>query len=245
MEHTKNAIVTGGAKRIGRAIVDSLSQTGWAIAIHYKSSKQEADDCADSLRNSGRKAAAIYCDLSDAQEVDTLIHRTSVALGGPISLLVNSASNFEEDEAQTFDRRSWDAHFEPNLRAPVTLARNMAMQLPSGEQGLVINIIDQRVMALKPNLFTYTLSKAALWTATQTLAQALAPNVRVVAISPGPTLANAYMTEDEFQKKKLRTLTKRGASLDEIVKAVNYVISADSLTGSMIMADGGQHLARQ
>lgn len=244
MDDMKCALVTGGAKRIGRAIVDSLSQKGWAVGIHYKSSKNEAVTCAKSMQNRGKKAEAMYCDLSNPEEAELLIHRTSKALDRPVNLLVNSASNFQDDSAQTFDREGWDAHFEPNLRAPVTLARDMALQLPKGKQGLVINIVDQRVTALKPNLFTYTLSKAALWTATQTLAQALAPNVRVVAISPGPTLANIYMTESEFQAKKLRTLTKRGTNLDEIVKAVHYIISADSLTGSMIMVDGGQHLVR-
>lgn len=244
MNNTKRALVTGGAKRIGRAIVESLAQKGWTVGIHYKNSQNEALTCASSLQKIGKKAEAVYCDLSRSEEVDELIRNTSDALDGPISLLVNSASNFQDDSAQTFDRETWDAHFEPNLRAPVTLARNMALHLPEDKQGLVINIIDQRVMALKPSLFTYTLSKAALWTATQTLAQALAPRVRVVAISPGPTLANIYMTEAEFQAKKLRTLTKRGTNLDEIVKAVHYIISADSLTGSMIMADGGQHLVR-
>lgn len=245
MREERRALVTGGARRIGRAIVDSLSSSGWAVGVHYKNSKQEAIDCAEHLMNSDKKAVALYCDLSKPEQVDKLINQTSDFLGGPVNLLVNSASNFQEDLAQNFDQDGWDAHFEPNLRAPVTLARDMASQIPEGKQGLVINIIDQRVMALKPNLFTYTLSKAALWTATQTLAQALAPNVRVVAISPGPTMPNIYMTDADFHAKKLRTLTQRGTSLDEIVKAIDYIISADSLTGSMIMADGGQHLVRQ
>ena len=239
------ALVTGGAKRIGRSLVEALSEDGWTVGIHYKSSKKEAENCVNAIVNAGGNAATLYCNLSNPTEVNQLIKCASVALDGPVNLLINSASHFEDDTAQTFNQDSWDAHFEPNLRSPVTLARDMARHLPEKESGLVINIIDQRVKALKPNLFSYTLSKSALWTATQTLAQSLAPNVRVVAISPGPTLANIYMSEEEFQAKKQRTLTKRGSSLNEIVKATRYIISADSLTGSMIMADGGQHLARK
>ena len=174
-----------------------------------------------------------------------LIEQSAEALGQPVTLLVNSASAFLEDTATGHSRADWDGHFEPNLRAPIHLAQQFAAALPDNEQGLIVNMIDQRVWKLTPQFFTYTLSKAALWQATKTLAQALAPRIRVNGIGPGPTLQSIHQTEEEFAAEAEATLTGKGSSPEEIVKALRYLVSADSVTGQMIASDGGQHLMWQ
>jgi NAD(P)-dependent dehydrogenase (short-subunit alcohol dehydrogenase family) len=184
-------------------------------------------------------------DLADEAARSTLVADAARRIGPPLTLLVNSASTFADDTAMNHSRADWDFHFEPNLRAPIHLAQQLARALPAGEKGLVVNLIDQRVWKLTPQFFTYTLSKAALWQATQTLAQALAPNVRVNAIGPGPTLQSIHQSAQAFAAETAATLTGEGSSPDEIVRALRYFISATSVTGQMIASDGGQHLMWQ
>tara|TARA_R110002051_G_scaffold10868_2_gene40636 strand:+ start:9982 stop:10734 length:753 start_codon:yes stop_codon:yes gene_type:complete len=239
------ALVTGAGARLGRAMALALGEDGWKVAVHYHSSSEGADETCERIRKAGGTAEPVQADLADEADRSGLVAGAAKALGGPVSLLINSASTFHDDTALTHSREDWDAHMEPNLRAPIHLAQQMASGLPDGEKGLVINMIDQRVWKLNPIFFTYTLSKAALWQATRTLAQALAPDIRVNGIGPGPTLASAHQTPEEFAAEKAATLTGQGSSPEEIVRAMRYLIAASSVTGQMIASDGGQHLMWQ
>jgi len=239
------ALVTGAGIRLGRAMAEALGADGWAVAIHYRGSKAGAEEAAATIRKAGGRAELIACDLADEAARAGLVAEAARKLGRPVTLLVNSASTFADDTATDHSRADWDHHFEPNLRAPIHLAQQLARALPAGEKGLVVNLIDQRVWKLTPQFFTYTLSKAALWQATQTLAQALAPDVRVNAIGPGPTLQSIHQSPEAFAAETAATLTGEGSSPDEIVRALRYFIAASSVTGQMIASDGGQHLMWQ
>ena len=239
------ALVTGAGARLGRAMALALGQDGWAVAVHYRNSKDGAEETCAMIREGGGTAAPVAADLADEAARSDLVARAADALGGPLSLLINSASTFEDDSLAGHSRADWDFHMEPNLRAPIHLAQQMAAALPAGQKGLVINIIDQRVWKLNPLYFTYTLSKAALWQATQTMAQALAPGIRVNAIGPGPVLASTHQTPEDFAAEQASMLMGEGTSPEEIVRAVRYLISATSVTGQMIACDAGQHLMWQ
>jgi len=239
------ALVTGAGMRLGRAMAEALGADGWAVAVHYRGSKAAAEEAAAAIGRAGGRAELLACDLANEAARADLVAEAARKLGRPVSLLVNSASTFADDTATDHSRADWDHHFEPNLRAPIHLAQQLARALPAGEKGLVVNLIDQRVWKLTPQFFTYTLSKAALWQATQTLAQALAPNVRVNAIGPGPTLQSIHQSAQAFAAETAATLTGEGSSPDEIVRALRYFISATSVTGQMIASDGGQHLMWQ
>ncbi len=241
----KNALITGAGKRIGRALAEALGQDGWSVAVHYRSSARGAEETASTIDAAGGKGVIVQGDLTEEKDLKALVPAASRKLGGPLTLLVNSASTFEDDTARNHDRQSWDLHFDANLRAPVALSQAFANALPDGEKGLIVNMIDQRVWKLNPQFFTYTLSKAALLTATTTLAQALAPNIRVNGIGPGPTMKSVHQSEEEFEAERRATLTQEGSDPGEIVRALRYLIAADSVTGQMIAVDGGQHLMWQ
>ncbi len=238
------ALVTGGAKRIGRAIVEDLAAHGFAVAVHANRSSIEAEALVARIAAGGGRAAAVQADLTDMATAGDLIGAAAAALG-PISLLVNCASIFEDDSALDFDWDAWDRHFAIHLKAPVLLARTFAQTLPQGREGLVVNIIDQRVWRLTPRYFSYALSKSALWTATQTMAQALAPRIRVNAIGPGPTLKNVRQDDADFAAQVDGLILKRGPELAEFGATIRYLWQARSVTGQMIALDGGQHLAWQ
>jgi NAD(P)-dependent dehydrogenase (short-subunit alcohol dehydrogenase family) len=201
-----------------------------------------AEDLAGLLRSDGARAAIVQADLADGDDVETIVRRAAEALG-PLDLLVNNASEFEPDEAETLTRDRWDRHFAVNLRAPAFLARDFARQLPADRTGSIVNIIDQRVLKLTPQFFSYTLTKAALHAATTTMAQALAPRIRVNAIGPGPTLTNSRQGEEDFLKQASAVPLRRGPSPEEIADAVAFLARSPSITGQMIAVDGGQHLA--
>ncbi|HPE48343.1 MAG TPA: SDR family oxidoreductase [Hyphomonas sp.] len=239
------ALVTGAGARLGRAMAVALGEDGWTVAVHYRASAKGAGETCDMIRAAGGTAEPLRADLASEADRSGLIARASEALGGPVSLLVNSASTFDDDSVQEHSRADWDKHMEPNLRAPVHLAQQMAAALPDGRKGLIVNLIDQRVLKLNPLFFTYTLSKAALWQATQTLAQALAPSIRVNAIGPGPVLKSVHQSDADFAAEKAATLTGEGSSPEEIVRALRYLVAASSVTGQMILCDGGQHLMWQ
>ena len=241
----KRALITGAGQRLGQAMASALGARGYGVAIHYRGSVDGAEATAAAVREAGGEAALLQADLQSEAEVAELVPRAVQALGGPLGLLVNSASAFLPDEAADHERCGWDLHMEVNLRAPVHLAQIFAAALPEDEKGVVVNMIDQRVWKLNPTFFTYTLSKAALWAATQTLAQGLAPRVRVNGIGPGPTLQNARQSENDFQKQVDATLTGEGSNPDEIVRALLYLLDATAVTGQMIAVDGGQHLIWQ
>ncbi len=238
----KAALVTGGAQRIGRRIVERLTAEGYAVAIHCRRSADEAERMADRIRQAGGEAVVVQADLAEADAVERLVPEAVQALG-PLTLLVNNASEFEPDEIETLTQERWDRHFAVNLRAPAFLARDFAHQLPAEGQGCIVNIVDQRVWKLTPQFFSYTLTKAALFTATQTMAQALAPRIRVNAIGPGPTLSNIRQGDEDFDKQSSAVLLGHGGTPDEIADAVLYLAKAGSVTGQMIAVDGGQHLA--
>ncbi|MEE1609674.1 SDR family oxidoreductase [Microvirga sp. CF3016] len=238
----KAALVTGGAQRIGRRIVERLAGEGYAVAIHCRRSTGEAETMAAGIREQGGRAVVVRADLADGGAVERLVPEAVGALG-PLTLLVNNASEFEPDEVETLLQDRWDRHFAVNLRAPTFLARDFAHQLPADGRGCIVNIVDQRVWKLTPQFFSYTLTKAALFSATQTMAQALAPRIRVNAIGPGPTLSNVRQGDEDFAKQSEAVLLGRGGTPDEIADAVLYLAQARSVTGQMIAVDGGQHLA--
>ena len=238
----KTALVTGGARRIGKAIVDDLAAHGFAVAIHANTSLDEAEAMADTIRRQGGTAVALAADLSETAATELLIAEATDALG-PIGLLVNNASLFKPDSLDALDPDLWDRHFNVHVRAPSILVRDFARQLPATKSGLVVNIVDQRVWNPTPRYYSYTLSKAALWMATRTMAQALAPSIRVNAIGPGPSLPNERQDPRDFQQQVEGLILKTGPRLDEFGRTVRYLFESPSVTGQMIALDGGQHLA--
>ncbi|HUZ66375.1 MAG TPA: SDR family oxidoreductase [Beijerinckiaceae bacterium] len=236
------ALVTGGSRRIGRAIAERLAALGYALAVHASPrSLPEAQEFVAKLRESGVRAEAFCCDLADVKAIAELIPAASAALG-PITLLVNNASIFEDDSAENFDCVSFDRHIAINLRAPVHLVSLFAAALPDDREGNVVNVIDQRVWRLTPEFFSYTLAKSALWTATRTLAQTFAPRIRVNAVGPGPVLPNGAEGEAGFALEIAEVPLRSAVTPAEIAGAVAYLASARSVTGQMIAVDAGQHL---
>jgi NAD(P)-dependent dehydrogenase (short-subunit alcohol dehydrogenase family) len=243
-EAAGTALVTGGGKRIGKAIVEDLAAHGFAVAIHANRSLVEAEALAARVRDEGGRAAVVAADLTDMGAVGDLVGRAEAALG-PVSLLVNNASLFVDDSVQDFDWAAWDRHFAIHVKAPALLAQKFARALPEGQEGLIVNMIDQRVWRPTPRYFSYALSKSTLWTETQMIAQALGPRIRVNAIGPGPTLKNVRQNDKDFDAQVDGLILKRGPELSEFGATIRYLWAARSVTGQMIALDGGQHLAWQ
>jgi NAD(P)-dependent dehydrogenase (short-subunit alcohol dehydrogenase family) len=241
-EKDKVALVTGGAKRIGAEIARGLAGAGFTAAIHYRRSREEAAALAEDIRREGGRAEIFAADLSQPEACTALIDEASAALG-PVRLLVNNASAFEPDSPTELDWEKWGRHFSIHLKAPVALASRFATALPADLDGLVVNIIDQRVWRLNPRFFSYTLSKSALWAATQTMAQALAPRIRVNALGPGPTMKNERQSDADFRQQTESVILGHGPALEEFSRTILYLWEAKSVTGQMIAIDGGQHLA--
>lgn len=235
------ALVTGAARRLGAAIALALADEGFAVAVHARDSRAEAEATAAAVRANGAAACVLQADLARESEVVTLVPAATAALG-PIGVLINNASTFERDEWEDVTRASWDAHMEANLRAPFRLMQDFARALPEAAEGVVINMLDQRVWSLTPHFVSYTLSKAGLWTLTQTMALALAPRIRVVGIGPGPALANVRQTQEHFRRQSESTPLGRPTSPEEVARAVLAVLALPSYTGQMLALDGGQHL---
>lgn len=238
------AFVTGGAKRLGRAIALRLAGAGWDVAIHCHSSIDAAEATAAEIRALGRRALVLQADLGQEAEVELLLPAIGRDLG-PVSCLVNNASVFEMDKVDTATRESWDKHIETNLRAPLVLSQAFARQLPTGMPGNIINMLDQRVWKLTPYFLSYTVAKMGLWTLTRTLALALAPQIRVNAIGPGPTLPSPRQSPEHFAAQSAAMPLGHGATPDEIAAAALYILSSPSMTGQMIALDGGEHLGWQ
>ncbi|MFT7106215.1 MAG: NAD(P)-dependent dehydrogenase (short-subunit alcohol dehydrogenase family) [Yoonia sp.] len=229
-----------------------LGQRGYDVAVHYAGSEAGALDTVAQLETLGRQGVAMQSDLLDEHATQTLIGRAAGALGGPLTCLINNASIFEYDNIKTSTRESWDRHIESNLRAPFVLAQHFADQVPApvvdemGEpvaQGLVINMLDQRIHKLTPEFMSYTIAKMGLWAMTRTTAQALAPRVRVNGIGPGPTLQGHRQSKDHFDRQRAATILKRGANPSDITAALGFFLDAPTVTGQMLAIDGGQHLA--
>ncbi|ODN71471.1 SDR family oxidoreductase [Methylobrevis pamukkalensis] len=240
----ETALVTGGARRIGRAIAVGLARAGFRVAIHCNTSRAEAQRVVAEIAAAGGEAAIVRGDLADAAAVAELIPQAEAALG-PVSLVVNNASMFVGDTVDDLDPDLFARQMAVNLAAPCLLASQLAARLPDGWSGNVVNMIDQRVWRLTPNFFSYTLAKSALWTATRTMAQGLAPRIRVNGIGPGPTLANERQSPEDFRRQSEAVLLGAGPGTDEIVAAVLFLVTTPSITGQMLALDGGQHLAWQ
>lgn len=227
---------------MGRAISEDLARHGFAVAIHADRSIDAARALADDLQRQGLVAAAVRADLLDEGEAEGLLDQAAAALG-PVVALVNNASIFEQDSADRFEPKIFDRHFGIHVRAPSILAAAFLRQLPPDRDGLIVNIIDQRVWKLTPQFYSYTLSKAALWTATQTLAQALAPRIRVNAIGPGPSFRSERQAQADFDRQVAGVPLKRGPAPCEFGQTIRFLFDTPSITGQMIALDGGQHLA--
>jgi NAD(P)-dependent dehydrogenase (short-subunit alcohol dehydrogenase family) len=238
----KVALITGAAKRIGRAIAMKLARDGFAVALHYHSSRREAAELARQIVAMGGVASLNEADLADPASPDRMVAGAVKALGR-LDLLVNNAAIFQGDSIAGLDLALWRRQFAINLEAPVFLAAAFAKSLPAGAEGAIVNIIDNRVLRLTPQNMSYTLAKSALWTATQTLAQALAPRIRVNAVGPGPTFANAFQGEAGLAHEAAAVLLERPTSGADVADAVAYLAAARSTTGQFIAVDSGQHLA--
>jgi len=240
----KAVLVTGAARRLGRAIALDLGAHGWSVAVHYNSSQADAEETVALLHGKHVHAAAINADLTMEDDVDRLIDRAREVVG-PLTALINNASVFEEDSITTMTRASWDKHIETNLRAPLVLARDFAEQLPDGQEGAIVNLLDQRLLKPTPQFLSYGVSRAGLGWLTVTLAQALAPRVRVNGVAPGPTLKNDRQSDAHFNRQQAATILGRGSTPADVAGAVRYLLEARAVTGQMIAVDGGQHLIWQ
>lgn len=237
----KSVLVTGAARRIGRAIAVNLAKTGWSVVVHCNRSDEEAEAVVDEISSLGGKAVVVKADLAIEEDTAGLIRKANEAIG-PLSCLVNNASVFEKDTPETATRETWETHMQVNLRAPFQLTQEFLLQRPGDVEGNIINLIDQRVWNLTPFFTSYTVSKVALWGLTQNLALALAPSIRVNAIGPGPTLPSIHQTEEQFKRKWLEQPLSRPVMPEEICRAVQFILDASSMTGQMIVLDGGEHL---
>ena len=246
------ALVTGGAKRIGREIALYLARRGFDVAVHYASSAAEAEETAAAIRALGRRAALLPADLLDEEALAALVPAAAQALGGPLTLLVNNASIFEYDTIRSATRRSWDRAMGSNLRAPFVLTQAFAAQAPKAVQddqgeplarALVVNMIDQRVWKPTPEFMSYSLAKMGLWALTRSAAQGLAPDIRVNGIGPGPTVQGVRQSDQHFARQRAATILGRGAGPADVTAALGFFLDSPAVTGQMIAVDGGQHLA--
>lgn len=237
----KVALVTGAGRRLGRAIALGLAGAGWDVAVHYRHSEAEAQETAAAIRALGRRALLLACDLTDEAAVGQLVARTIDGLG-PVSCIVNNASLFEYDSATTFSPALLSAHMRANLVAPLLLAQALHAATAENAQAVVINLLDQKLYNLNPDFLSYTLSKAALDTATTMLAQALAPTVRVVGVAPGITMVSGEQSATDFAQAHQATPLGRSSTPQDIADAVVYAVAARALTGTTLVVDGGQHL---
>lgn len=237
----KAVLVTGAAKRLGRAIALELARAGWAVAVHYNSSKSDAEATAREIAAFGVRTGIFRADLAKESEAAALIPQTAVSFG-PFTALVNNASLFESDTIESFNSQSWNSHIAVNLHAPLLLSQAFARQVPEGASASIVNLLDQRLLKPTPHFLSYGVSKAGLHWLTVTLAQALAPRIRVNAVAPGPTMRNARQSEIHFQRQTESTILGRGATPEDVANATRYLLEAQSVTGQMIAVDGGQHL---
>jgi NAD(P)-dependent dehydrogenase (short-subunit alcohol dehydrogenase family) len=250
----KRALVTGGARRIGRAMALKLAARGMDVAIHYFGAEDDARQTLKDVEAMGVRAVLLEADLLDTDQLDALVGRAATGLGGPLDVLINNASIFEHDTIGSITHKSWDRHINSNLRAGVFLSQAFAAQAPKAAtdvrgmpkaQAAIVNIVDQRARKLTPEFMSYTLAKMGLWAFTQTAAQAMAPHIRVNSIGPGPTIQGHRQSPSHFAAQQAATLLERGSHPDDIVQAMEFILDAPALTGQLLCIDGGQHLAWQ
>ena len=234
----KTVLITGAATRIGCVLAKGLAADGWRVVIHYNSSEEAATKLANEIGN----AAIVQADLTDQNDVESLMTNAAQAIDAPITALINNASTYKPDSATDYKSSDFDNHLAVNLKAPLRLAHQFAKQLPESENGCIINMIDQRVLRPTPSFFSYGVSKSALFAATKTMAQSFAPTIRVNAVGPGPTIQSIYQSDEDFTREAQNTLLGNGSPPETILGAVRYLLSANAVTGQMIAVDGGQHL---
>lgn len=248
------ALITGGAKRLGRELALALARRKIDVAVHYNGSVDEAAETISRAASYGVRAVSLQADLLDLEATNELVARASKALGKPLDILVNNASIFEYDRLDTATPDSWERHINSNLRAPFFLTQAFGAQVPdvgmdaNGERvatSAVINIVDQRVRKLTPEFMTYTIAKMGLWAFTQTAARGMAPATRVNAIGPGSTIIGARQSQVHFDGQRKATILERGSNSEEIVAAMNYLLDSPAMTGQLLNVDGGQHLGWQ
>lgn len=235
------ALVTGGARRIGAALVRALADDGWQVAIHYDRSRDEAEALAGEIDHAGGRAVAVAADLADASAASALVGRAAQALDAPLVLLVNNASRFDYDSLADVDAGQWDRHMAINLRAPALLTQAFAAGL-GAHNGLVVNLLDAKLQALNPDYFSYTVSKIGLEGLTELAARALAPKVRVCGIAPSVTLVSGPQSRDNFEAVHSLNALRRGVRVEEIVAALRFIVATPTLTAQVLTLDGGQRL---
>jgi len=240
----RRVLVTGGGARIGQALCVELAKAGFYVIVHYNTSAKGAEQTLEQIQNSGGKGETVRADLSSHDQCLGLWKEIGSGQT-PVQALINNASLFENDHLDEMSEQSWDKHFAINAKAPVFLSQGFAAQLPTDQTGHIVNILDQRLAKLNPDFFSYTLSKAVLGAATTTMAQALAPQIRVNAVAPGPTLANARQSKQDFKKQQAASLLQAGSPVQEIVAAVMFLLNSNSITGQTLTVDGGQSLLWQ
>ena len=248
----RRALVTGAAQRLGRAMALDLAGSGWDVAIHYNGSAEAAARTVDEAKALGADAVSLQADLLAEAEVGRLVARAAEALGGPLSLLINNASIFENDRLESMTRESWDRGVETNLRAPIKLTQDFAAQAPRAEpdargepvaQAVVINMLDMRIFKPMPTFLSYFVAKSGLYAFTRAAAQALGPHVRIAGIGPGPTLAAGSQSDEHFMRQRAACILGRGSDPEDIVAAMRFILANKAFTGQMVAIDGGQHLS--
>ena len=242
MSKKNNILITGGSKRIGKEISLAVANNENNIIIHYHKSLKEASKLKESVEKLGSQCAVIKCDLSKKKSVEGLIKRANKFFG-PVNHLINNASVFENDNINNFTIDSWNKHMNINLYAPLKLSQDVRKLLPAKSKGHIINILDQNVIKPEISFLSYSLSKATLYSATKILAKSFAPNIRVNAIGPGPTIKNVNQSSRHFDKSVKKTLLKIGSPPEEIARTVKFLLESRSITGQFILVDGGEHLS--
>ncbi|MCW5654197.1 SDR family oxidoreductase [Hydrogenophaga sp.] len=243
----RTVLVTGAGKRLGREIALLLARSGWNVAVHHRHSQAEAQQTAEDCNAlSGRadSAATFQADLADEHSVRALLPAVAAHFG-QVDAVVNNASTFEHDSAQTFGFAALDAHLRANTGAPILLAQALHAHLEARDgEGVVVNLLDQKLWNLNPDFFSYTLSKAALETANTMLALALAPRLRVVGVAPGLTLTSHLLSDDRFAELHRQSPLGRSSTPQDVAATVAFALTNGSLTGTTLLVDGGQHLMR-
>jgi NAD(P)-dependent dehydrogenase (short-subunit alcohol dehydrogenase family) len=242
MSSAKRILVTGGAKRVGRRLVERLSAEGHALVIHANGSAAAAEELAARLRGASARAWSIAADLSDPAAASALVDQASLLAGGPLSGLINNASVFEYDKPGAMDIAAFDRAMAVNLRAPALLAQAFASQADPHRDNCIINVLDQKLWNMNPDFYSYTMSKAGLLAATDMMARAFAPHVRVNAIAPGLMLPSHDQTPEEFAATASLNLLQRPTELDNLAATAEFLMTNTALTGQVMHVDNGQRL---